>query len=193
MKNTLLLASLALALPAFAGTTATQVTTPAPEPSLWSWFVGGSVGYLVDADEVMYNGHIGVDTPWNLGGWNVALFLEGGYTQIDERVAGVDVETDIVPVTFDVKFERPLTGNLKAYVGGGLGAAFVDVSAPAMASEDDTVFAAQVFAGLNYNFCPSFEMYGGARWIYCDDVRVNGADYGLGDDWLLELGARFNF
>ena len=165
---------------------------------------------MVDADEVMYNGHIGVDTPWNLGGWNVALFLEGGYTEIDENAsildprfvavtyAPVDVETDIVPVTLNIKFERPLTGNLNAYVGGGLGVAFVDVSATSPApvgnySEDDTVFAAQVFAGLNYNFCPSFEMYGGARWMYCDDVRFNGADYGIGDDWLLELGARFNF
>lgn len=221
MKTKLLLSSLALALPAFAGTPAAQVTTPAPQPNPWGWFVGGSIGYLVDAEEAMYNAHIGVDTPWNIGGWNVAIFGEVGYTEIDDRYQDsdyhngtsglatldngfksvmVNTETEIIPITLNVKLERPIAGNLNAYVGAGLGVALVDFSADSSApgsdynySDDDSVFTAQVFAGLTYNFCPAFEMYGGVRWMWFDDAKISGCTLDMGDDWLFELGARFNF
>jgi opacity protein-like surface antigen len=47
-----------------------------------SWFAGGSVGYLTELEEPMYNLHVGVtNSCWMLGGWNVAVFAEVGYTQ----------------------------------------------------------------------------------------------------------------
>jgi opacity protein-like surface antigen len=225
MKTKLLLTSVALALPVFAGTPAAQVSAPVPQPNLWSWFAGGSVGYLVDAEEVMYNAHVGVDTPWNLGGWNVAIFAEVGYTEIDDNYqddyllkgAGtltaltngsgpivVQTETEIIPITLNVKLERPIADKLNVYFGAGLGVGLVDVSGRSSYvstlsavssdySDDDAVFTAQVFAGLSYNFCPAFEVYGGARWIYFDDAKMDGDDLDLGDDVLFELGARFNF
>jgi hypothetical protein len=36
-------------------------------------------------------------------------------------------------------------------------------------------------------------MYGGARWIYLDDIKIDGYKTEVGDDWLFELGARFKF
>ncbi len=159
----------------------------------------------------MYNAHVGVDTPWNIAGCNVSIFAEVGYTQDDEHYAIIDpqyvtsvvyapvkLETEIMPYTANVKFERQLVGGLNAYLGAGVGFATVDVTsrsrvAAANYSDEDIVFAAQAFAGLNYEFCPVFEMYGGARWIYIDDAKILGADYKVGDDWLLELGFRFNF
>ncbi len=97
--------------------------------------------------------------------------------------------------------ERPLTGNLNAYFGGGLGVARVDLDIDAGTlgdfSDDDWVFVGQVFAGLNYNVTQSFEVYGGAPWIYFDDASFsdNGASANLelDDDFLFELGGRFNF
>lgn len=228
---------LGLAIPAFAGTSAkeTVAPAPAPEPCLFTWFAGASVGYLTEFEEPMYNFHIGTDTCWNLGGWDVALFLELGYTEKDDDWSNVpwgltsaqpafidlanssgdldDLESalsanaangwgntgydlDIMPITFNVKLERPLSGNLNAYVGGGLGVAMVDLSVdtgPGSFSDDDWVFTGQVFAGLNYNFTPNCEMYGGARWIYFDDASLGGSDLELDDDFLLEIGARYNF
>lgn len=221
-----------------AGTSAKEVVTPAPvsDPCLFTWFAGASVGYLTEFEEPMYHLHIGTDTCWRIGGWNVALFAEIGYTEKDDDWSNVpwtltqfpqpepnelqgssgdlgDLEKalsanaangwgntgydlDIMPITFNVKLERPLTGNLNAYLGGGLGFALVDLSVdngPDSFSDDDWVFTGQLFAGLNYNFNESFEMYGGARWIYFDDAGLGGGDLELDDDFLFELGARFNF
>ena len=220
MKTKMCLASLALALPAFAGSAAQQSTIcPPPQPSLWSWFVGGSVGYLTDAQEAMYNGHIGVNTPWNVGGWNIALFGEVGYSEIKDSfqttyalttltsvsnglaygIVNVDTKTDILPITFNIKFERPIAENLHVYVGAGLGGAEVDVStsstlAIANYSHHETVFTSQVFAGLNYKLCSAFEVYGGARWIYLSDAKTANTNAGLNNnDCLFELGARVTF
>jgi opacity protein-like surface antigen len=234
--KTILLLPFVLAFPAFAGTSAKEVIAPAPAPSpcLFTWFAGGSVGYLTEFEEPMYNLHIGTDTCWNIGGWNVALFAEIGYTEKDEDWSGTtrtstpppepddslsldDLEDtlaglasfgkdtsydlDIMPITANVKFERPLSGNLNAYFGGGLGAARVDLDIDAGVegdfSDDDWVFTAQIFAGLNYNVTPDFEIYGGARWIYYSDADLSdgGGDLtlDLDDDFLFELGGRFNF
>ena len=235
MKH-ILLATLALAIPAFGGTTSKQVIAPAPAPCLFTWFAGGSVGYLTELEEPMYNLHIGTDTCWSIGGWNIALFGEVGYTQSSEdynsnrggptppfpqnggsfslsdvqnflsdyadwsgQSAGYDL--DIMPLTLNIKFERALTGNLNAYFGGGLGVARVDFSTYATGfgsfSDDDWVFTGQVFAGLSYNVTPAFEVYGGARWIYYGDADFTDAGVSgtleMDDDFLLELGLRYNF
>ncbi|MEN9974828.1 MAG: hypothetical protein RLZZ282_834 [Verrucomicrobiota bacterium] len=88
MKPFLLL-PLVIALPAFAGTSAKEVIAPPVEPCLVSWFAGGSVGYLTELEEPMYNLHAGMSNScWNLAGWNMSLFAEVGYTQKDEDYRG---------------------------------------------------------------------------------------------------------
>jgi len=112
------------------------------------------------------------------------------------NIIDVDTELRIIPVTANVKFERALTGNLNAYFGAGVGMANVDFSVSAggvSADDDDWVFCAQVFAGLVYNVSPAFEVYGGGRWLYFDDASLFGADLDMDDDFLIELGARYNF
>ena len=228
-----------LAIPVYAGTPAMESAAPASEPCDFTWFAGASIGYLTELEEPMYNFHLGTDTCWNLGGWDVSFFLEVGYAEKDDSWTnvprGVIVETDvraillppppssfdldeledglsnlsflgggdtsydldIMPITLNVKLERPLTGNLNAYLGGGLGLAQVDLSVNGGAwgdlSDDDWVFTGQLFAGVNYNFNPNFEVYGGARWIYYDDADIEQTTFEVDDDFLFELGARFNF
>jgi hypothetical protein len=64
----------------FAGTRSKEVIQSAPaESGVWSWFAGASIGYLFDYEEEMFHGHLGVDTPWNWGGWRSAFFLEIGF------------------------------------------------------------------------------------------------------------------
>lgn len=235
---------LGLSLPLLAGTSAKETVAPAAsEPCVFTWFAGGSVGYLTELEEPMCNLHLGTDTCWKLGGWNVALFLEVGYAQKDEDWSGserqiestasnmadgygdFDIESgnlddlagmlsdisdmspydtgydfDIMPITLNFKLERPLADNFNIYFGGGLGMALVDLSinaGPYDFSDDDWVFTGQLFAGVNYNFNPNFEVYGGARWIYYDDASLsdNGVsgDLEVDDEFLFEIGARFNF
>jgi opacity protein-like surface antigen len=204
MKKTLAIALLA-ATPVFAGTSAkSPVPAPAPEPCLFTWFVGGSVGYLTEFEEAMYTLHIGTDTCWNVAGWDVALFAEIGYTEKDTRGFDptltaptlTDVDIEIIPITANIKFERALSGNLGAYFGAGLGFSRVDFSVSS-GSDSDWVFTAQVFAGLVYNVNQNFEVFGGARWIYFDDadLTIGGASGTLemDDDFLLEVGVRYNF
>lgn len=186
----------------------------------------------------MYNIHVGNITCWNLAGWNIAMFAEGGYVEKEEsyspgrgfkplpsgnrnsfnldelgealqsaatdRRVNTGYELDILPVTFNVKLERPIASNLKAYFGAGLGSANADLSINARRnnrsegiSDDDWVFTAQAFAGLNCNITRNFEIYGGARWIYFDDAKIslrgNSSTLELEDDFLFELGARYHF
>ena len=210
MKAFLLL-PLAMALPAFAGTSEKQVVAPAPDPCVTTWFAGASVGYLVEMDAPMYNAHVGVtNSCWKIAGWDTAFYLEVGYAQkswTDSYYSdGVpfhdNYKVEVLPITLNVKFERNLTGNLNGYFGGGLGMAWMNADASGT-SDSDWVFTAQVFAGLSYNVSPSCEIYGGARWIYYSDPTWFGSKQDLGNlpgfsgnigsDWLFELGARFKF
>ena len=119
--------------------------------------------------------------------------------------AHTSYDLDIVPITLNVKFERAISGDLSAYIGGGLGVAYVDldlsghsIQGPSLsASDSDWVFYSQVFGGLSYKVTPNFEVYGGARWIYMSDASFSAygesATLELGSDCLLELGARYKF
>lgn len=191
-----------------------KVVIPPPEPApQWNWFAGASAGYLVDFEEGMYHGHIGVDFPTR-GAYQHSLFAEVGWTETDENFTDsvtedrVNSELDILPVTLNYKFERQFACGLNAYIGAGVGVAFVDYEAtirnltPVVVrnSGDDTVFAAQIFAGLGYDVTENFEVYGGARWIYLDDANTGsfapatrpGAT-AFDDDVLIEAGLRYNF
>ncbi|MEO8616642.1 MAG: hypothetical protein ABI600_15975 [Luteolibacter sp.] len=140
------------------------------------------------------------------GGSNSIGDAESYLSSSTTRLQGpTSFDLAIVPITGNIKFERAISGNLNAYFGAGLGLAYVDFSADAPIgsfSETDWVFVGQIFTGLTYNVNPHFEIFGGARWIYLDDIDVNGTGVGgkhisgsvdLGDDFLFELGARYNF
>lgn len=204
MKNTLVLTIL-MAAPALAGT---QVMTESPPPppvtqDVWSWFVGGTGGYLLDAEEGMYTLQVGAKSPWAFGGWAVSLYAEAGWTESEEQadtivglIGDEDAELDIVPITFNVKLERIITGGLSAYIGGGVGASYLDAQIVSPFDDEDEsandwIFTGQVFAGLAYHVSDSFEIFGGARWIYFDSSDLAGIE--LGDDWLIEGGVRFHF
>lgn len=202
MKNSLLL-SLFLAVPAMAGTN--EIVTESPPPQItqdtWSWFVGGSAGYLLDYEEDMYTLQFGGRSPWMVGGWTVAFFGEVGWTENHDAFDGYGPlgaassgDLDIVPMTGNVKFEKSLNGPFSLYAGGGLGIAYVDAHYETLGGKrhtDDWIFTAQAFAGIAYNVNDNFEIFGGARWVYFGDTDWSGVD--LDDDVLLEAGLRYHF
>lgn len=165
------------------------------------------MGYLIDTEEPMYHLHIGVDSPYNLGGWDVAFFLEVGYFDTDASflVQARDTATaalfgtatldyEAIPFTANVKLERSIGNRLNAYVGAGVGFALVDATLTmpfglAGFDDSDTVFACQVFAGLQYDVSEAFELYTGVRWMYFGSTD----NVGSFDDVLVELGGRINF
>lgn len=192
--------------------------TPPAESCLMSWFAGGSVGYLTQLEEPMYNIHVGfTNSCWNLLGAKISLFGEVGYTQSDDSgsftgtvfnppinptltLVSWDSDVTVVPITFNVKFDWPITSNFNAYLGGGIGVAWMDASYSASSvfesvsvSDSKWIFTAQIFAGLDYDITPNFQIYGGARWVYFDNPDFVGQSVMKSNDCLLELGGRFKF
>lgn len=185
---------------------------PPPAPVCgWNWFAGGSVGELLDFDEEMYTLHFGSEYGCQGSPVTHALFLEVGYTESDfssnRQFTGstnfpfADLDGEIIPVTLNYKYEQNLIGAFNIYAGAGAGVAFVDTDVAfggASTSFDETVFYGHVFAGVTYNFNPSFEVYAGARYIFMDDPELTGSGvldeaFSLDGDFLIELGARYNF
>ncbi len=183
---------------------------PEEAPNPGGWFAGASVGYLDEFDEEMYHVHLGAATPTTFSGWNLAWFIEAGWTESDDRSLADDTtiplgydnqELEIIPVTFNLKLERTLGGNFGVYFGAGAGVGFIDYEADFFAGggvdEEDEVFAAQAFAGVVYNVSEQFEIFAGGRWIYLDydtptNLGIAELDFG-NDDFLGEIGMRINF
>ena len=173
-----------------------------PAPSLYSWFAGGTVGYLIENEEEMYTAHIGVDLPNQLRGWDQAIYLEVGYIEFewcmnDQEGSASNrlcLDIEIIPVTLNYKLEKQVSQSLNAYCGLGAGMAFIDAEVTGVGSADDTVFCAQLFGGVLYNVNSSWELSAGARVIYFedDDLESIGIDI-ENTDYLVEIGARHNF
>ena len=214
MKLTTLatITGLALVATAQAGeeTSAKQVIAPIAALCDWSWFAGGSVGVIDgdDWDEDIYTLHIGKERKCAGDKCSQAIYLEVGFTESDftESEGGVTEEPlittstdiEIIPITLNYKYECELSDKLNWYAGAGAGIALVDVdfeesssNGSISESDDDTAFYGHIFAGLVYNVSDTIEVFGGARYIFMDDVL--GGESLLDEEVHYELGARYNF
>ena len=192
MKSIATLAlALALGSQAYAGEVTSNTTSsysaPAESSSLWSWFVGGSAGYLLDNEEEFYTLHVGAKIGES-GPLTHSLYLEGGWAEFET----FPFDTEIIPVTLSYKLDYAINDRLSIYGGAGVGAAFVDTEVGPF-SDDSVELTAQVFAGVGYDVTSNFQLFGGARWIWVDDSEIFNVPVEVGDDVGLELGARFKF
>ena len=216
MKTTAmtLLAGIALAATAQAGDNysakgSVEVIPPAPT-CLWTWIAGGSAGEVAgDWDEEIYTFHVGVERTCSDRACTHAYFLEVGFTEkdFDERImdpgypsnkrtpyADHDLTIEVMPITLNYKCECPLGGNFNWYIGAGAGIAIVDldIEGPVIDdSDDDTAFYAHIFAGITYNITESFEIFGGARLVFMDDVF--DVENEIDQSPHYEVGVRYNF
>ena len=213
-----LLTSVVFAASAQAGETYSAKAPLAPAPCLWTWFAGGSGGYVDDIDNDMWTIHLGKEYKCPGSNYSHAIFLEVGWTSWDDsdgiqgdwdlqREPKGDFDFDFIPITINYKFERQLTNNLNWYVGGGLGVAISNLDVDIKLDDerinkdgDETNFFAQVFVGLVWNVSETFEIFGGARWMYMDtddSIKIAGQKIDIDDAFedtiFYELGARYNF
>ena len=212
MKLTTLatITGLALAATAQAGEEASAKQVIAPIAALcdWSWFAGGSVGVIDgdDWDEDIYTLHIGKERKCAGDKCSQAIYLEVGFTESDftetegeaSAATTISMDIEIIPITLNYKYECELSNKLNWYAGAGAGIALVDVdfeessiNGSISESDDDTAFYGHIFAGLVYNVSDTIEVFGGARFIFMDDVL--GGDSPLDEEVHYELGARYNF
>ena len=193
------LAALTLAATAQAGedySAKTVAPAPVSNPCLWTWFAGGSVGYLNDMDTEMYTLHVGAEYKCDDISSH-AVFLEVGYANPskshDDQGTRYNIDIDMTPITMNYKYERQLVGNLNWYAGAGAGLMIINSGSNFPGADfSETEFLGQLFGGLVYNVSDSFEVFGGARYLYMTDDNLDNLDV-YGDDWFYELGVRFNF
>jgi len=215
IKTLIAVSGLALAATAQAGeeASAKQVIAPIAAICNWSWFAGGSVGVIDgdDWDEDIYTLHIGKERKCAGDKCSQAIYLEVGFTESDfteseggfseEPLITTSTDIEIIPITLNYKYECELSDKLNWYAGAGAGIALVDVDietsvsgdngGPTSESDDDTAFYGHIFAGLVYNVSDTIEVFGGARYIFMDDVL--GGESLLDEEVHYELGARYNF
>ncbi|MDP0491783.1 MAG: outer membrane beta-barrel protein [Verrucomicrobiota bacterium JB023] len=207
----------------------TYVAPTQPQPMITSemsdldWLLGGSVGFLLDAEEEHYSLQFGKEFAAN-GPWTHSAYLEVGYSDLendgneldledafnfspgDSFTGDANIEATFIPVTLNYKVDYHFTPKFSVYATGGLGAAFIDVdgefedsfsSIDDDGNDTDVSFFAQAGAGVNYEISEAFEMFAGARYMFIDDYSVTvdsgTVDVDENDDVLLEVGGRFRF
>ena len=200
-----ILACLAIAATVHAGPYNTPKDVIPPPPNcFWTWYGGGSVGYLTgDCTDEMLTAHIGAEFDCR-GKCTQSLFLEIGYTDIektvqhrwndpecpdgwvddykhgDDNLFTLNLTAEIIPITLNYKYECELGGNWRWYVGAGAGIALVELDATdgyITESWDDTVFYAHFFLGVSVRITSKFELFGGVRYIYMADANLSGYSY----------------
>ena len=184
-----------LLVPVRAGTAPTPPDPPI-RSDLWSWFAGGSAGYLTDHDEWMGALSFGATRNGDADGVRHSWFVEVGLTGYDEdfvsaprlpgaRFEEARLEIDIIPITLNYRFDSRIRDRWGFFVGCGLGVAVVDSSydwswsqalpPPAQAtgggSDDgsDARLYGHVFAGAAFDLTEKVQLHAGLRWILMDE------------------------
>ncbi len=195
----LLIASVVTAT-AYAGQTVS--VAPTPSSDCGDWFAGASFGQFVDSDaraftsesEIdlnMYTFHVGRTLNQQLLGCDLASYLEIGLLEGDANYEG-PVDVEIVPITLNLAAERELFAGIKGYATAGIGYAFTNIETGPV-SFGDGGFYAQTSLGLSYDVTPNWEIFGGARYLFLDNVEFGQPNTSLDNNVGYELGLRYNF
>ena len=159
-----------------------------------------------DIDFDVYTLHVGRDLGTQVMGCDLAAYLEVGYMSGDQTAyltyldgpafdyESFGFEVVIVPITLNLKLERPIYGPVNGYLTGGIGYAFSNLEVSGENSISDGGFYAQASAGLLYNVNAQFEVFAGGRWSYLSGLEFDSnLDLELDDEFSWEVGARYNF
>ena len=158
----------------------------------------------------MYTLHIGRDLGKQVLGCDLAAYLEVGFLDGNANTSffnsggsippipptnisiSTSTDIDIIPITMNLKLERPFYGPISGYITGGVGYAFTDIE---LDSESDSGggFYAQASIGLIYNINASWEIFGGARYVHLSSLDFGDNGIELDDNIAYEIGARYNF
>ncbi|MEM7468764.1 MAG: outer membrane beta-barrel protein [Pseudomonadota bacterium] len=149
---------------------------------------GSNLGRLTTEfdDGFVVGGAVGLDTNWIDRETNaLRLELEYTYRESDvdaHQLAGVDLAGSngefnanafMTNVIFDMFKERPIS----AYIGGGIGVAFVNfddfsVSGTRVLDDDEAVFAYRGIAGIEYAIDNQWSLFGEYRYFGMEEADV---------------------
>ncbi|MBY6211618.1 outer membrane beta-barrel protein [Microbulbifer agarilyticus] len=141
-----------------------------------------------------------------LGSEDAGVLVTGAPDNLGVSVADLVAdgrgEFDASYLFANVYYDFDLGSPFKPYIGAGIGNADVDIeyrpSGVTIINDDDSVFAYQVMAGINFDATEQLTVFGGVRWRETDDIRVNAELFDARFDmemssFVAELGTRFNF
>lgn len=206
MKNTLILLGLTAATALAGSSESASTASSSDQPCLWTWFAGAGVDsgeryrfgnafggseWASTKDSAEYDLQLGAYSPWNPGGFKIGFFIQAGWEQGTSSQSGVEslaplvtgdlrAKTDVIPVTLNVIFERPIVGGLNVFATLGAGPAFTHFHYSATYSDgtssaggkDSVFFYPQASLGLSYDFTRNLSIYADTRWIGLDG-KVN--------------------
>jgi opacity protein-like surface antigen len=91
-------------------------------------------------------------------------------------------------------YDQPLTDRLSAYVGGGLGDAYVafggDSANWQISHQTGNAFAYQVMAGLEYQLTPFMSVFGGYRGWSANNINAQNSNIAIPWSNIVEIGLR---
>lgn len=155
--------------------------------SLHAAYVGGSVGYWIDSEEIYFASQLGFELSAQTNNSH-NLEVEILYFSEEEY----DIDATFVPLMLNYRFKG--TSNSITYsAGAGAGLSYVDIDASYFGSDSDTAITLQAFASVGYAVSEAVEIFGGLRYLWIDGVDVFGASTDSADDVAIEGGVRFRF
>ncbi|MGA1205734.1 MAG: outer membrane protein [Opitutales bacterium] len=154
-------------------------------------YVGGSVGYMIDGEEEIFSVQVGFPVAES-GKVTHNLEFEVGIISSSDEVEGMSVDADFNPLMVNYLFKTNPEKGVSFYAGGGIGWTLWDVDVMSYSFDGD-VFTWQIMVGLQYSLSENAALKLGYRYLYLDDIEVEGYDFGDADDSVIELGVVFNF
>ena len=127
------------------------------------WGVGGAIGTHFDMLRLEVEG-------WTQES-DVDHFEIGRQGQLETRSGDVQISSALANIYADI----PVGKGFSIYAGGGLGAAFFDLSVGGV-DDDDTVFAWKLAAGVSYEVNRHFGIDLGYEYFATDDAELERID-----------------
>lgn len=138
---------------------------------------------------------------WDYGNVRTELELGARLTDIDQviengtAISGASGELNEFSVMFNLIFDIPIVKKVEAYVGAGIGGAYLwsEIDVAGLSDSEDFVFAYQAMAGLSFEVLPRFYLMTGYRLHSFDDPDFDGYEYDAPLIHSIDFGLRYVF
>lgn len=175
-------------------------------------YVKGAGGYNITRDEdYSSNSHTELDNGYalsgavgyNYGDWRTELEVAYRNNGVDKHkiggttLAGSDGETTSTAFMVNGYYDIPTGTAFTPYLGAGIGVAQVNINdyragGVKFADDDDTVFAYQGIAGVDYAINPNMGAFAEYKYFATSDVDIGNTSTSY-DNHTLMAGLRYSF
>lgn len=113
---------------------------------------------------------------------------------------GIDGDVRAITGMINAYYDIPIHRVVHGYIGGGLGAAYVELDAAAtlgpgvtISDDEETVLAYQAMAGLGFRLSDTVTLTTGYRFWTTDDPEFDAGEFDAPEVHMAEIGLRFDF